>query len=98
MSESEQPEMVQRVAEALRAACLKEFGSTWSYDRAWAFARAAIEAMREPNDVMLAAGQWTISDNLTVSVCVENNRKAAQIWQAMIGKALLPHQEGEAKP
>jgi hypothetical protein len=38
---------------------------------------------REPSDLMRSAGQWAISDNLTVSVCVENNFKAADIWRAM---------------
>jgi len=62
-----------------------------SWHREKKAARAAIEAMREPTEEMLAAGQWTISDNLTVSVCVENNRKAREIWQSMIDAALPPH-------
>lgn len=41
----------------------------------------------EPTDVMRAAGQWTISDNLTVSVCVENNNKAAAVYRAMLAAA-----------
>lgn len=46
------PPMVHAVAEALRADCLRTFGATWSYDVSWAFARAAIEAMREPTEAM----------------------------------------------
>lgn len=50
------PPMVHAVAEALRAACLKEYGSNWNYDVSWAFARAAIEAMREPTEAMRQVG------------------------------------------
>lgn len=35
---------VQAVATALREACLKEFGTCWSYPVAWEFARVAIKA------------------------------------------------------
>lgn len=35
------------VGEALRAACIREFGTAWSYDTAWRFARAAIAAMHD---------------------------------------------------
>jgi hypothetical protein len=48
--------MVERVARALRAACRKEYGSDWNYEVAWAFARAAIEAMEEPTPEMCDAG------------------------------------------
>jgi hypothetical protein len=51
-------------------------------------ARAVLQALREPSDLMRTSGQWAISDNLTVSVCVENNFKAAEVWQAMIDRAL----------
>jgi hypothetical protein len=53
-----------------------------------AIARAVLQAIREPSDLMRSHGQWAISDNLTVSVCVENNLKAAEVWQAMIDTAL----------
>lgn len=52
MAESE---MVQRVAEALRKACREQFGTDWSYDVAFKFARAAIEEMREPTQAMIEA-------------------------------------------
>lgn len=38
-------DMIERVGSALAQACLEEFGSTWSNDVRWKFARAAIEAM-----------------------------------------------------
>lgn len=40
-------EMIERVGEALAKACKEEFGSTWSNDVRWKFARAAIDAMGE---------------------------------------------------
>jgi hypothetical protein len=51
-------------------------------------ARAVLQAIREPSDLMRTSGQWAISDCLAVSVCVENNFKAAEVWQAMIDRAL----------
>jgi hypothetical protein len=51
MSES----MVERVGAALAAACMEEFGSTWSNDVRWKFARVAFEAMREADNDMLEA-------------------------------------------
>ena len=45
---------------------------------------------REPDMFMRAAGQWTISENLTVSVCVANNFKATEIYKAMIGACKNP--------
>jgi hypothetical protein len=80
--------MIERVMKAIDTSCHCE-GDRWKAELP-VVARAAIEAMREPDGVMRARGQWTISDNLTVSVCVENNRKAAEIWQAMIDAALTP--------
>jgi hypothetical protein len=37
-------EMVERVGQALREACLEEFGTCWDNDVAWRFAEAAIAA------------------------------------------------------
>ncbi len=51
----EVPEMVERVARAIR----DELGLDWPYTghaMLLSTARAAIEAMREPNDLMLRAG------------------------------------------
>lgn len=59
--------MVERVGEALRTACRKEFGSDWNYDVAWKFARAAIAAMREPTEAMIEYANNTVradSDNM----------------------------------
>lgn len=86
--------MVERVARALYDA--NEFVKPWDDPKinpAWhphylTAARSAIEAMREPTDLMRSAGQWAISDNLTVSVCLANSEKAKDVWQAMISKAL----------
>lgn len=44
-------DLVGRVGAALRAACLEEFGATWTNDVAWKFARAAIATMRDDPDV-----------------------------------------------
>jgi hypothetical protein len=46
-----EPEMVARVAEALRSACREQFGSDWNNDVAWKFVRDAIAAMREPTEL-----------------------------------------------
>lgn len=75
-------EMIERVGAALRAACLKEFGSNWNNDVAWAFAHAAIEAMREPTIEMQVAGteQW-------LCVAAMEDRSAAN-WRAMIDAIL----------
>ena len=53
MDDNGTPEMVMRVAEALRTACRDEFGTDWNYGVSWKFARAAIRAMREPTEGML---------------------------------------------
>jgi hypothetical protein len=66
-------EMVERVGAALRAACLKEFGTNWNNDVAWEFARAAIAAMREPTPAMLDAAVEAY---------------AADTWKDMINTAL----------
>jgi hypothetical protein len=86
------PEMVHRVAEALRTACLKEFGSTWSYDRSWNFARAAIEAMREPNEEMLRAGTSEVYD-----LDISGEYWSERIWHAMISAALSPSNQTDPK-
>lgn len=73
------PPMVHAVAEALRADCLRTFGATWSYDVSWAFARAAIEAMREPTRTMIERG----SDQ-----CDGSTSAAEGVWWNMIDAAL----------
>lgn len=45
MSETKWTDEEKRVGEALRAKCKAEFGSTWSNDIAWSFARVAIAAV-----------------------------------------------------
>ena len=49
-------DMIERVGSALANACMDEFGRTWTNDVRWKFARAAIEAMREPTPHMQEAG------------------------------------------
>jgi len=73
------PPMVHAVAEALRAACLKEYGSNWNYDVSWSFARAAIEAMREPTKAMIERG----SDQ-----CDGSKSAAEGVWWNMLDAAL----------
>jgi hypothetical protein len=73
------PPMVHAVAEALRADCLRTFGAAWSYDVSWAFARAAIEAMREPTDEMIIAGS---------NFCGRDTGAATFAWKAMVNAAL----------
>lgn len=72
--------MVERVGEALRNECLAVFGSTWSNDVAWRFARTAIKAMREPTEAMKGATYM-------------RDWEALEIWQAMVDAA-LKEQEG----
>lgn len=67
-------EMVERVAEKLRAECLAVFGSTWNNDVAARFARAAIDTMREPTEAM--------------ALVYADPQEATMYWQAMIDTAL----------
>jgi len=49
---------LEQVKQALRDACRKEYGSDWNNDVAIAFARAALEATKEPTEAMLAGSNW----------------------------------------
>lgn len=71
--------MIERVGEALRKECLEVFGSTWSNDVAWRFARTAIKAMREPTEAMKGATYM-------------RDWEALEIWQAMVDAALKEHE------
>lgn len=70
------PEMVERVARAISGA---PFPSPASYRKA----RAAIEAMREPRNEMLAAGEDALAT--ARPGCWD---QLEDIWQAMISGAL----------
>lgn len=93
-------EMIERVGAALAKACLDEFGSTWSNDVRWKFARAAIGAMREPTDEMIKVGHANIapwwSPAMVGSDDYGNTCKAAQsAFRGMIDAALAtPPAEG----
>lgn len=50
--------MIETVARAIRAKVPVGYGMT--EDESLDYARAAIEAMREPTDAMVGAGQWEI--------------------------------------
>jgi hypothetical protein len=67
--------MIERVAKAISGA---PFPSKESLRKA----RAAIEAMHNPSDEMLAAGVVELSED------VPNQIKAAQVWWEMIDAAL----------
>jgi hypothetical protein len=69
-------EKVEQVGEALRNECRKVFGSAWSNDVAWRFARVAIEAMREPTEAMIAAALRN------------NHPRDVETWRTMIDAAL----------
>lgn len=77
------PPMVHAVAEALRADCLRTFGATWSYDVSWAFARAAIEAMRDPTAGMVNAGGYACQAHCDLTMDA-----ARASWAGMIDAAL----------
>jgi hypothetical protein len=81
--------MIERVGERLRAECLEVFGSTWSNDVAWRFARAAIEALREPTEAMEVAGDKASYDYLPRHIAVT-------AYKAMV-EAALKEQEGEKR-
>ncbi|QND42940.1 hypothetical protein HB770_20740 [Rhizobium leguminosarum bv. viciae] len=69
--------MIKRVGERLRTECLTVFGSTWSYDVAWRFAAAAIEAMRDPTTEMFEAAK----------VHMDSPSSNMAWWNAMIDAA-----------
>lgn len=63
-------------------------GETEALKEDWlAFADAGLETMDEPTDLMRSHGQWAISDNLTVSACVENAVTAERVWRRMLATA-----------
>lgn len=70
--------MVERVGERLRKECLEVFGSTWNYDIAWRFARAAIDELREPTPEMFnGANRYMDSPSVNMAW-----------WNAMLDAAL----------
>lgn len=81
--------MLTRVARAL----CKEDGKDWNEINDWGkcnyhdLAKAAIEAMREPTDAMMAAG---------VQTCGEVTFSGIPSWRAMIEAALTSSAEGAA--
>lgn len=72
--------LVTPVADALRAACLAEFGTNWNNDVAAKFASAAIAAMREPDATMVEAGY----DAAELRI---NSVMLRKIWRAMVDAA-----------
>lgn len=103
MSES----MIERVAKAQLAAMDKwaaENGKYWHETPALVVARAAIEAMRSPTPEMVKViadhsysyvEQGHIYDEFDADPATLADGAPAEIWQAMIDAALLPHHEGE---
>lgn len=75
--------MVERVAEAIHDAANREAGQDeyCSYAMAKEAARAAIEAMREPTDTMMEAG-----DDIDCGGITDPGARA--FWRVMIGAAL----------
>lgn len=73
-------EMVERVATAMARAAKDNWDIPPQSEQTWReLARAAIEAMREPTEAMLSAGEpWSESNGLWRS------------WGAMIDEALEP--------
>ncbi len=86
-SETECSEMTQRVGAKLRKECEAVFGASWSNDVAWRFARAAIEAMREPTQQMRLAGiaEWSRPDPTPEH---ESTLVFNAVYRAMIDAAL----------
>ena len=68
-------EMVERVARAIRES--EEWSSFWGEEESLVLARAAIEAMREPTNKMLAAAMAETATDLTAE------------YRAMIDAALV---------
>jgi len=96
-------EMIERVAKALCRGDLKEggdFDAAWEQESAvWlSEARAAIEAMREPNIQMLEAGadeEYGVNDHGGAEWCADE-QGALLVWHAMIDEALA--QGGDSLP
>ena len=52
-------------------------------------ARAVLAVLKEPSDVVRAAGQWVLTNNNTSTpFCVEANIAATKAWAAMIAAIL----------
>lgn len=79
-------EMVERVARAIHDASHKELGFSWAKEMRMAQARAAIEAMREPDFLMKMAGASAIT--VEIMEAKANYDGACDAWQAMITAAL----------
>lgn len=80
------PEMIERVGERLRKECLEVFGSTWSYDVAWRFSRAAIEEMRENTPAMSEAMRMA-------NMNIVGGYGGPSGWEAAIDAALKEHEQ-----
>ena len=78
--------MVERVARAIHDASHKELGFSWAKEMRMAQARAAIEAMREPDFLMKMAGASAIT--VEIMEAKANYDGACDAWQAMITAAL----------
>lgn len=78
--------MVERVARAIHEASHKELGFSWAKEMRMAQARAAIEAMREPDFLMKMAGASAIT--VEIMEAKANYDGACDAWQAMITAAL----------
>lgn len=82
--------MIERVAKALEPKCRGFGGGNMPIIVAREFARAAIEAMREPTEAMLAAGDSAIP---RAEIDPETGRRmmgrevALEAWSAMIDEA-----------
>jgi hypothetical protein len=63
-TENQPDELTRLVGERLRRECLSEFGSTWSNDVAWRFARAAIDEVRREQLRSAVLGQTDGEDVL----------------------------------
>jgi hypothetical protein len=82
-------EMIEFVGSALAQACMERFGSTWSNDVRWKFARVAIEAMRKPTWHMLLDGQKQVNLSEVAGEFEFLSRdEIERIWSEMIDTAL----------
>lgn len=77
--------MLEKAARALRKSCRDEFGTDWNNDVAVKFARAAIEAMRDPTKEMWSAGENANHNTMDNAMRGGGTLSA---WKAMIDHAL----------
>lgn len=75
--------MVEKVAKAIG-----NCGHETDWDDCLEFAKAAIKAMRDPTDTMVAAGKDEISVDERDPWVGERERGAKGVWWAMINAAL----------